>query len=971
MKVDQDNLRDTPPLMHRKPGARRRAHRAIDQILKRVQRQQATVVALSLHPAFSTGDMATAARFLTEVVAKTLNVARASVWLLENEQTELRCYDLYLREQRAHQSGQVLMAADFPAYFAALKGGRVIDASDAHTDPRTCEFKASYLEPNGITSMLDATLRLDGQVVGVVCLEQVGVAHRWQADEMAFAGEVADQMAQVLANARRKAELKQAEEQLRRERDLSRTLAEAAVSIGHTLDPEEVLDRLLEQVSRVVPNDAINIMLVEPEDRVRIVRWRGYERFGTEKFVSNVVFDLRQVENLRRMAETGQPLVIADTHTYPGWVHVPEQAWIRAWAGAPIRVREVTVGFLNVDSATADFFTPQHAEILSAFAGYTAIALQNARLYQERARAERLLAALNRAALVMSRAITPQEIFAATVDELSRLGLSCAVFALDEAQSALYPLYVGHDRDQIKTFERQKGTRHSRFVIPLAAIGEVWQKLLDQQALLIRNPTQMFDLVLPPSAQRPELSTSVLSPTIAALLFVEERISGLFVVQGDTLTPEDVPAVTAFAHQVAAAWHKADLMQSLQNSLNELKRTQARLIQAQKMEAVGRLAGGVAHDFNNHLTAINGYTEMLLLEMDPQDPRRQDVYEIQHAAQRSAELTRQLLAFSRKQVIQPQVLNLNSLIENMRKMLERLITENIALHTRLSPHLARVYADPGQIEQVIMNLVVNARDAINEKTSTRSALFAAQVTIETINVELQDAYVSSYVEIPAGAYVLLSVSDNGIGMDQETMAHLFEPFFTTKEVGQGTGLGLSTVYGIIKQSGGHISVYSEPGIGTTFKIYLPRVEQEPHVAETKNPLTATTRGSETILLIEDEQSVRALVRRILDERGYHVLEAANADEALRLCEQYIGPIHLVLTDVVMPGMLNSKELIERIRKTRPGIQVIYMSGYTDDLIVQYGVLDADIRFLQKPFTPNGLALKVREALDERPRQSAS
>ncbi|MBN1583219.1 MAG: response regulator, partial [Anaerolineae bacterium] len=271
--------------------------------------------------------------------------------------------------------------------------------------------------------------------------------------------------------------------------------------------------------------------------------------------------------------------------------------------------------------------------------------------------------------------------------------------------------------------------------------------------------------------------------------------------------------------------------------------------------------------------------------------------------------------------------------------------------------------DPGQIEQVVMNLAVNARDAIDERIKSQTAPFVAGLTIETANVELDKAYAHNHVEVVPGHYVMLAVSDNGIGMDEETMSHLFEPFFTTKEQGRGTGLGLATVYGIVKQNGGYVFPYSEPGVGTTFKVYLPRIEAEAS-AETQTRTTATVAsGSETILLVEDEEAVRALARRVLVGRGYRILEAANADAALSLCEQHTGPIHLILTDVVVPGLLRSTELIDRIVATRPKIKVIYMSGYTDDVIAHHGVLDSGIQFVQKPFTPNALALKVREVLD--------
>jgi two-component system cell cycle sensor histidine kinase/response regulator CckA len=380
----------------------------------------------------------------------------------------------------------------------------------------------------------------------------------------------------------------------------------------------------------------------------------------------------------------------------------------------------------------------------------------------------------------------------------------------------------------------------------------------------------------------------------------------------------------------------------------------ARFYQAQKMEAIGRLAGGVAHDFNNLLTAIIGYSELLLDRLNPYDPRRSDVEEIKKAGDQAAALTRQLLAFSRKQVLQPQVLDLNATVSNMEKMLRRLIGEDIDLVTILAPDLGRVKADPGQVEQVLMNLAVNARDAMPQ---------GGKLTIETMNAYLDENYARQHADVQPGPYVMLAVSDTGIGMDKETQSHLFEPFFTTKEVGKGTGLGLATIYGIVKQSDGHIWVYSELGQGTTFKIYLPRVEEAVEPGQRISIPVESLRGSETILLAEDADVVRDLARLALLQSGYTVLEARTGEEALLICERHEGPIHLLLTDVVMPGGMSGRQLAERLATLRPGMKVLYMSGYTDNAIAHHGVLEPGMAFLQKPFTPASLAHKVRETLD--------
>jgi len=378
------------------------------------------------------------------------------------------------------------------------------------------------------------------------------------------------------------------------------------------------------------------------------------------------------------------------------------------------------------------------------------------------------------------------------------------------------------------------------------------------------------------------------------------------------------------------------------------------LRQAQKMEAVGRLAGGIAHDFNNILTAITGYADLLLEDLGATDPRRQDADEIHKAADRAAGLTRQLLAFSRQQVLQPTVLEVNKLVSDLEKMLRRLLGEDVALTTQLAPTTGRVKADPGQLEQVIMNLAVNARDAMPN---------GGKLTLETGNVDLDESYATDHYPARAGPFVMLAVSDTGTGMSEATQAHMFEPFFTTKEKGKGTGLGLATVYGIVKQSGGFIWVYSEVGHGTTFKLYLPRVQELAERASqpAQTPARAA-RGTETVLVVEDEAPVRSVARQVLERHGYTVLEAPSAEAALDIATRYSGAIHLLLTDVVMPG-LNGRELATRLADLRPDARVIFMSGYTDDAVTRHGVLEPGSAYVQKPFTPDAIARKVREVLD--------
>jgi len=471
------------------------------------------------------------------------------------------------------------------------------------------------------------------------------------------------------------------------------------------------------------------------------------------------------------------------------------------------------------------------------------------------------------------------------------------------------------------------------------------------------------------------------SPSVLPLLgYDAEELVGQHIL--DLVHPDDVgPALRVFAEGVATGQggrllglqvrHKDGTYRSLEaigryllddpvvrgvvinaRDVTERRSLERQLLQAQKMEAVGRLAGGIAHDFNNVLTAIFGYADLLTEEFPAGSPARQDLEEIRKAATRASALTRQLLAFSRQQVLAPVVLSVNDLVDDVDKMLRLLVGEDVELRLILASDAGNVRADSGQLQQVIMNLVVNARDAMPT---------GGKLVIETADAELTEQYAELHQAVIPGRYVMLAVSDTGVGMDAQTKARIFEPFFTTKEKGKGTGLGLSTVYGIVKQSGGYVWVYSEPGHGTTVKVYLPRVDAP---AEPQAPPreTATLTGTETILLAEDDEILRPLTKGLLTKLGYTVLDAESAQQALAVAGARQGPIHLLVADVVMPGA-SGRELARRLAQSRPETRVLYVSGYTDDAIVHHGMLEPGLKFLQKPFTPAALARKVREVLD--------
>ena len=459
----------------------------------------------------------------------------------------------------------------------------------------------------------------------------------------------------------------------------------------------------------------------------------------------------------------------------------------------------------------------------------------------------------------------------------------------------------------------------------------------------------------------------------AALRLLQE--SGLdvpfIIVSGAIGEDTAVAAMKAGAHDYLMKGSLARLNPAIERELREaegrrerkrveetLRQREEQLRQAQKLEVVGRLAGGIAHDFNNLLMAIMGHSDLLLLHLSADAPLRGRVEGIRETAQRAAALIRQLLAFSRQQVLQPTVLDLNAVVANMEPMLRPLIGEHIELVTSLDPALGHVKADPGQIEQVVMNLAVNACDAMPH---------GGRLTVTTAHSERDDAYARAHIGVTPGRYVLLAVSDTGCGMDAETQVHLFEPFFTTKKPGKGTGLGLAIVYGIVTQSGGHIEVASTLGRGTTVTIALPRVDDPIVVVGADTAHMAPLHGWETLLLVEDEVVARHTVREMLQMSGYTVLEAGGGSEALCICEQHTGPLHLLVTDVIMPDM-SGCELAQRLAPLRPAMKVLYMSGYTGDLIAYHGTWDPGMAFLQKPFTLDTLARKVREVLDTPPTQ---
>jgi signal transduction histidine kinase/ActR/RegA family two-component response regulator len=566
-----------------------------------------------------------------------------------------------------------------------------------------------------------------------------------------------------------------------------------------------------------------------------------------------------------------------------------------------------------------------------------------------------MLQILNVASLGMEHALVEGGIFAAAGETLQQIGMRCAVFLVDKKSGALELVYNNYSAGTAAEIQSLTNMTLENFHVSLHNAPLFDEASRNQQAVSI-VPAEFVRSHFPDiaAAQKRRMAGLLRSTrSLAVPLITEDDAIGLLLVHSESLVEEDRPAIAALAHHMATVWRKTRLMQDLRESLNELKQTQEQLVQSQKIEAIGQLAGGIAHDFNNLLTAINGYTDLLLADMPNDSSMRPDVQGIKRASAQAANLTKQLLAFGRKQMLRPKILNLNSLVDGMGQMLQRLIGENIELVSVLDPNLSQVAADPNQFEQILMNLVINARDAMPE---------GGRLTVRTENVIIDRNSALRNADVEPGLYATISVSDTGTGMSRDTLAHLFEPFFTTKE--KGTGLGLSSVYGSVKQSGGHVTVQSEEQKGSEFRIYLPAMEEEVDSAQRKGqdePVVLYP-GQETILIVEDEDMVREATARLLLGIGYTVLTARNAAEALRVSDETTVEIHLLISDIVMPGTMNGRGLAEQLMRTRPNMQVLLISGYAAAGSADTHGPPGKFALLQKPFAAKELFAKIREIL---------
>jgi PAS domain S-box-containing protein len=799
---------------------------------------------------------------------------------------------------------------------------------------------------------------------------------------------------------------------------LRETLAIYSLSqtIAFTLDPQTVLSKLADAALQQSEADEVSILLPTNDGSelyVAAVRGEKRERLLGER----IPFD-QSIASW--VARERTPVILNGAVHDERFVSLWPRADIRSSISVPMQVANKLVGVINLNvTSRLRPFTLGQLKALTILAGTAAAALESASLYSQVRRAEENYRSIFENAIegifqstsdgrfitvnpAMARILrydSPEDLIASITDVTRQLYVhpeSRAEAARLEEQSGIVQGFefeaYRKDGEKIWLSVNRRSVRNESGVEVYreGSIEEITERKRAEEALreseeryreLVENA---HDIIYEHDLQGNYTSTNKageqitgysreetcqlnLTQTVAPGYIEKAREMLRRKLDGETITAYEVETIAKDGSRISLEVNSSLVfhngvpvgVQGIARDVTERKRLEEQLRQSQKLEAIGQLAGGVAHDFNNLLTVISGYSDLLLRRLPADDPLKAHVTEIKKAGDRAAGLTRQLLAFSRKQILQPKVLDLNTVVSDLDKMLRPLIGEDVDLLTKTEPGLGQVKADPGQIEQVVVNLVVNARDAMEH---------GGKVTIETSNVKLTEAYAHQHEQCPPGAYVMLAVSDTGSGIDPAIRDRIFEPFFSTKGAGKGTGLGLSTVYGIVKQSGGNIYVYSEVGIGTVFKIYLPRVDANAADEVTRAGVGVAPGGDETVLLVEDEAQVRQIAQQILESLGYHVLAAENGEQALTIAADYPEDIQLMITDVVMPQM-GGLELVERLTPLRKNLRVIYMSGYTDDAIVRHGLIDDRLEFIQKPFTPDALARKVRTALESAPGES--
>ena len=821
------------------------------------------------------------------------------------------------------------------AGIVAASGEPLVVWDPAH-DPRLTPAHRDGYRRGGYRAFLGVPLKVGDLVLGLLSI-LTQHAEGFSAEDVAVATTFAAQAATALENARLYRETEARAEKLRTLSQLTRLMTSAQ-------DSAEVFHAVARAATMLLSAVTTRVWVADPD--ARVLRTRA--SFGLDPQVEALMTDFPELPYgkgvVGRIVESRVPAYLQDIEHDPRWLNrrLATEGGLRGFAGIPLIADQAVVGVLAILFRESRPFTADEKDLMALLADQAAIAITNARLVEglthQRDRLERLLEVSRQLARIQ-----PVDTLLETIAE--------ACGHVLRSESVGFRVVDGDDLVLAGSW----GDAREVMLTPRLKIGESLsgQVAASGESLMVTDIANDARLI---PAHREAIARRGYRALLAVPVRLGDRVVGVLSVRTRReggFSAEDLAMATAFAAQAAVALENSRLLQETQRAYDELAQTQEQLTQSQKLEGIGRLAGGVAHDFNNLLTVIMGRSALLQHDFPPGTPGRRGIDLIQETAERAASLTRQLLAFSRKQVLQPEVISLTRVVANMGELLRRLIGEDIVLATALDPALGAVKADPAQVEQIILNLAVNARDAMPQ---------GGRLTLELANVELDAAYARQHVDARPGPHVMLAMSDTGAGMSPEIQARIFEPFFTTKGSGKGTGLGLATVYGIVRQSGGTIWVYSELGKGTTFKIYLPQVEEPVEPAAERAVQTRCLQGTETILLAEDEDAVRDLAHDALEAHGYTVLEARNGADAQRVSAQHPGPIHVLVTDVVMPGM-SGRELADRLTPLRPELQVLYMSGYTDNAVVHHGVLDPGTVFLQKPFTPEALARKVRAVLD--------
>ncbi|HSS18732.1 MAG TPA: PAS domain S-box protein [Pyrinomonadaceae bacterium] len=792
---------------------------------------------------------------------------------------------------------------------------------------------------------------------------------------------------------------------------------ELSQTIAFTLDPQTIISKLADAALQQTDADEVSVLLPTPEgDELYVAAVRGLgrerllgERIPLQQSISSWVFKERA------------PLILQGEIHDERFRALWPRSEIRSAISVPMQVANKLVGTINLNSLNRPRpFTLGQMKALTILASTAAAALESASLYAQLRKAEENYRSIFENAVEGIFQSTIEGHFITVNPALARiLGYESPEAAIENITDIATQLYVHPEaRAEANRLLKANGVLLGYEFEAYRCDGEAIWLSENRREVPRENGTEVFyegtleDITARKRAEvelrqseeryrdlvenaRDIIYEHDLQGRYTSINKAGERLTGYSSVEASALNLEAtvVPGYVNIAREMirrklageTVTAYELEILrkdggqvpvevntrlvfqdgvpvgvQGIARDITERKRleealreSEEQLRQSQKLEAIGQLAGGVAHDFNNLLTAINGYSALALRRVGPEHPITPYLEEIKKAGDRAANLTRQLLAFGRKQLLQPLAINLNDIVADMIKMLKRLIGEDVQLATKLGETLKQVKADPGQLEQVLVNLVVNARDAMPR---------GGTVTIETANLTLDGVYASKHVGVTPGEYVMLAVSDTGLGMDHQVQSRIFEPFFTTKEKGKGTGLGLSTVYGIIRQSGGNVWVYSEIAKGTTFKVYLPQVEEEAAL-QTESTMAATIkRGWETVLLVEDEDMVRNLASELLEDSGYVVIKANGGEEAIKLCREHGAPIDLLITDVVMPK-ISGKEVAAQLRVIHPETKVLFMSGYTDQAIVHHGIVDSDIAFIQKPFSEQALAQKVRDVLD--------